>query len=113
VLTDWPCCATRNWPNWLPCVLVVGGFFQPIQVEGELELVTGSRMWPERWSDALAIRGQGDAKGFRCDPVGGVVWQREGGLVEVVEGLVELPGPDEPGAPQLVKSRAPRLWVPS
>jgi hypothetical protein len=90
-----------------------GWFFQPVQVEGTLELVTGSHRWPDGWSDALAIRGQGDAKAFRCDPTGGVVWQRESGLVEVLDGLLELPGPEEPGAPRLVKARAPTLWVPS
>jgi hypothetical protein len=85
-----------------------GWFFQPVQVEGELELLTGARRWPENWSDAMAIRDQGDAKAFRCDSVGGVVWQREGGLVEVIDGLLELPAPDEPGAPRLVKAKAPR-----
>jgi hypothetical protein len=89
-----------------------GWFFQPVQVEGELELVTGARSWPEGWSDALAIRSQGDAKAFRCDPMGGVVWHRQGGLVEVVDGLLELPGPSEPNAPRLVKARAPGLWMP-
>jgi hypothetical protein len=89
-----------------------GWFFQPIQVEGELELVTGARMWPEGWSDALAVRDLGDARAFRCDPVGGEVWQREGGLVEVVDGFVELPAPDHPHAPRLVKAQAPELWVP-
>jgi hypothetical protein len=56
--------------------------------------------------------GQGDAKAFRCDPAGEVVWQREGGLVEVIDGLLQLPGPNESGAPRLVKARAPKLWVP-
>jgi hypothetical protein len=89
-----------------------GWFFQPVQVDGVLELVTGSRMWREGWSEALAIRDSGDAKAFRCDPTGGVVWQREGGLVEVVDGLLELPAPDQPNAPRLVKARVPKLWMP-
>jgi hypothetical protein len=89
-----------------------GWFFQPVQVEGELELVAGARMWPDGWSDAIAVRDVGDARAFRCDPAGGEVWQCEGGLVEVVDGLVELPGPDQPNAPRLVKARAPQLWVP-
>jgi hypothetical protein len=90
-----------------------GWFFQPVPVAGELELVTGARVWLDGWSDAIAIRDLGDARAFRCDPVGGEVWKREGGLVEVIDGLVELPAPDDPGAPRLVKGRAPKLWTPA
>jgi hypothetical protein len=99
---------------WRLVQLREGGqwFFQPVVVDGELELVTGARMWAGRWSDAIAIRDLGDARGLRCDPAGGEVWKREGGLVEVVDGLVELPPPDDPKAPRLVKGRAPRLWTP-
>jgi hypothetical protein len=89
-----------------------GWFFQPVLVAGELELLTGARSWPHGWSDAIAIRDVSDAKAFRCDPAGGEVWQREGGLVEVIDGLVELPAPDQPGAPRLVKARAKKLWTP-
>jgi hypothetical protein len=89
-----------------------GWFFQPVQLEGAVELLAGTRTWPEGWSDALAIRDVGDARAFRCDPAGGEVWQREGGLVEVIDELVELPGPDQPYAPRLVQARAPQLWVP-
>jgi hypothetical protein len=89
-----------------------GWFFQPVQVQGELELLTGWRRWPDGWSDAIAIRDLGDARAFRCDPLGGEVWKREGGLVEVIDGVVELPAVDDPRAPQLVKARAPELWTP-
>jgi hypothetical protein len=89
-----------------------GWFFQPVRVDGELELLTGARMWPDGWSDAIAIRDVGNARAFRCDPIGGEVWKREGGLVEVIDGLVELPAPDEPNAPRLVKGTAPKLWTP-
>jgi hypothetical protein len=89
-----------------------GWFFRPVQVGGELELLTGARMWPGGWSDAVAIRDLGDARAFRCDPDGGAVWQREGGLVDVVDALFELPAPGEPGAPRLVKAPAPELWIP-
>jgi hypothetical protein len=89
-----------------------GWFFQPVSVDGELELLTGARVWPLGWSDAIAIRDLGDARAFRCDPAGGEVWKREGGLVDVIDGLVELPAPDDPSAPRLVKARGPGLWVP-
>jgi hypothetical protein len=89
-----------------------GWFFRPVQVGGALELLTGARMWPGGWSDAIAIRDLGDARAFRCDPEGGEVWKREGGLVDVIDALFELPAPDEPAAPRLVKATAPELWIP-
>lgn len=89
-----------------------GWVFQLVQADGRLDLLTGVRLWPWAWSDAIAIRDLGDAKAFRCDPDGGEVWRHEGGLVEVVDALLELPAPDEPGAPQLVKAKAPELWTP-
>jgi hypothetical protein len=90
-----------------------GWFFQPVSVDGELELLTGARVWPGGWSDAIAIRDLGDARAFRCDPAGGEVWQHEGGLVEVTNGLLGLPAPDQPTAPRLVKARGPALWTPA
>lgn len=107
--------AVTTYPElWRLIQLRAGGqwFFQPVLVDGELELVTGARVWAGQWSDAIAIRDLGDAKGLRCDPAGGEVWKREGGLVEVIDGLVELPAPDDPRAPRLVKGRAPELWTP-
>src|SRR5690349_5717190 len=68
-----------------------GWFFQPVQHERDLELLTGARTWLDGWSDAIAIRDLIDARAFRCDPLGGEVWKREGGLIEVIDGLLELP----------------------
>lgn len=84
-------------------------FFQPVLVESELELLVGVRTWPHGWSDTIAIRDLGDAKAFRYDPAGGDVWQREGGLVEVIDGLLELPAPDQAGAPRLTRAKADTL----
>ena len=89
-----------------------GWFFQPVQLHGELELLAGGRLWPSGWSEALAIRGLNDVRAFRCDPSGDVVWHREGGLIAAIDGLVELPDPDDPKAPRLVKGTAPKLWTP-
>ena len=81
--------------------------------DGVIDLVAGVRVWPQGWTDAIAIAGSDDAKAFRYDPAGGEVWGREGGLAEVIDGLEELPGPNEPGAPRLVRGPARRrLWVP-
>lgn len=91
-----------------------GWQFMPETIAGgEVELLVGFYVWlPERWSDAIAIASRDDAKAYRCDPDGGEVWKREGGLSEVLDGLTELPAPQEPGAPRLVKATALRLWVP-
>jgi hypothetical protein len=87
--------------------------FLPKYHDGELELVTGVRVWPGSWTEAVAIRSQDDVKAFRCDPAGGEVWGREGGLAEVLDSLIDLPAPHAKHAPILVKARAPRLWVPT
>lgn len=93
-------CATGGW------------MFRPITVRGELELLTGARLWPGGWSDAVAIRDRHDAKAFRCDQAGGEVWGSEGRVEVVLAGLLELPAPGRPGAPSLVRATAPRLWTP-
>lgn len=78
--------------------------FQPVLLNSQLKLVTGARVWLGGWSDAIAIRDLKDAKGFRCDPEGWTVWNREGGLMDVLDGLLELPAPGERNAPRLVKA---------
>jgi hypothetical protein len=75
-------------------------------------LVTGVRGWPGGWSDAISIRELCNAKAFRCDHTGGTVWKREGGMVEVIDSLIDLPAPDDPRAPRLVIGTAPSLWTP-
>jgi hypothetical protein len=87
--------------------------FVPNYRLGDVELLVGARVWrPEGWSDAIAIADHDDARAFRCDPAGGEVWGREGGFAEVIDSLIELPAPDEPDAPRLVRGPARRLWVP-
>jgi hypothetical protein len=80
--------------------------------DGELNMVAGGRLWPTGWSEGIAIKSLTDARAFRLDPAAGEVWSREGSLVEVVDALVELPIPDQPGAPRLVRGSARQLWVP-
>lgn len=71
--------------------------------------VNGLREWPGGWVDALRVRYVTDAAGLRSDHAGGVTWQREGTLVEVVDGLISLPMPGERTAPRLVIAHAPVL----
>jgi len=90
-----------------------GWVFQPAMVDGELELVTGWRVWlVGGWSDAIAIRDRGSARAYRCNADGDTVWQQEDTLPHVLDKLVELPHPDAPNAPRLVIGRRQKLWVP-
>lgn len=73
---------------------------------GELVELRGVRAWPGGYADALRVAYVTDAAGLRCDHTGGLVWQREGGLTEVVDGLLSLPAPWVFGAPRRVSGRA-------
>jgi hypothetical protein len=89
-----------------------GWQFLPVSADGELVEVRGVRAWPDEWVDAIVVRFTTDAAGLRCDRAGGVVWQCEGDLDEVVDGLLTLPPPADPEAPRLVLRTTPGLWMP-
>lgn len=89
-----------------------GWAFLPIHDDNVLILLTGVRVWPDGSSDAFAIRDAADARAYRCNPVGGVVWLLEGDTTEVLDGVLGLPNPSDPRAPRLVIGTAPRLWTP-
>lgn len=91
-----------------------GWSFLPVtDDDGELTELRGVRAWPGGFADALRVVYTTDAAGLRVDHTGCVVWQREGGLAEVVDGLLTLPGPETVGAPRLVLGRSPSgIWVP-
>lgn len=89
-----------------------GWLFQPVFNDGELEAVTGVRLWPHGWCDALAIHSEAFAHAFRRNPTGGEVWRRQGGSVEVLDALIELVSPFHPQAPRLVRGPERKLWVP-
>jgi hypothetical protein len=81
--------------------------------EGELRQINAVRPWPGGYADALRVRYTTDAAGIRCDHTGGVLWQRDGTLAEVVDGLLALPTPGSRLAPRLVVGRAPSPWTPT
>jgi len=94
-------------------LIAAGWRFLPVHDCGELVEIRGVRTWPSSGSaDALTVRYATDAAGLRVDHTGGLVWQHEGGLVEVIDRLLALPPPDAPNAPRLVKATGPRLWTP-
>ncbi|MFD8496019.1 hypothetical protein [Amycolatopsis sp. NPDC059657] len=86
-----------------------GWQFEPVIRDGVVIQVNGLRRWPDGWVDALRVRYVTDAAGLRADHAGGVTWQREGTLTDVVDGLVSLPLPSERTAPRLVIARGPAL----
>ncbi len=60
----------------------------------------------------MHVLSQTNAAGLRMDYTGGLLWQLDGTLMEVVDGLLALPAPSHPLAPRLVRGRAPKLWTP-
>lgn len=89
-----------------------GWIFQPVKFGNGVVMLGGTRVWLLGWTEAIMIRNVDDVKAFRCDPEGGEVWGDEGGLVDVIDGLLALPEPGSPNAPVLVKGRRPKLWTP-
>lgn len=93
-------------------LVAAGWAFLPTTVDGEVVQLHGVRMWPDGWVDAIRVRCASDAMAVRCDHDGGLVWQYDGGLTEVIDSLVALPTPGARMAPRLVKGAAPSVWVP-
>ncbi len=75
---------------------------------------TANMTWPHQPTPACSARY--DTNGPRsptgAPPTAARVWEREGTLADVIDGLIELPAPDEPGTPRLVTGRRPILWTP-
>jgi len=90
----------------------------PVVTDGEVSRVDGMRVTadpfqPEAdWVDVIMVNSATDAKGLRQNPDDETVWLREGDVVHVVSGFLDLPRPGAPGAPSLVISRGEKLWTP-
>jgi hypothetical protein len=65
------------------------------------------------WADMLEIRNLTDAAAVRLNPGRALVWKVTGTLVDIVDGLMQLPHPSSPFAPRLVLNKLNTLWVPS
>ncbi|MFC9251222.1 hypothetical protein [Amycolatopsis thailandensis] len=90
-----------------------GWLFMPTcDANGDVTKVTGLRPYPEGVADALHVGSQTDAGALRMDHTGGLLWQRDGTVADVVGALLALPAPSDPLAPRLVRGAAPRLWTP-
>lgn len=94
-------------------LLAAGWTFLPHTEDGRLAMLLGVKAWADTgYADALQTRSPTDAAAVRTDPDGGVVWQCDSTLDEVVDGLLSLPAPGTPGAPRLVKAGMSWLWTP-
>jgi hypothetical protein len=87
-------------------------FATTVDNDNQVACVQGVRTWPRGWADAIGIRYTTDTQGLRVDHSGHIVWKLEGGLSEVVNGLLALPAPNSQGAPTLAIGTAPPLWTP-
>lgn len=104
--------AVRLFPELARLALLprAGWRFQAITEDGRPACLVGWRTLAGA-TDALWIFDRTDCLALRM-LVDGVVWKHTGGLATCVEELLALPAPDEPGAPRLVRARAPSLWTP-
>ena len=86
----------------------------PVDEYGNALEVHGLRLWAGYGQvDGLRVRGLDDAAAVRTDSDGGILWRRDGGLVDVVDELLHLPPPGSPHAPRLVIGVAPQdRWLP-
>ncbi|TKG58110.1 hypothetical protein FCN18_38420 [Prauserella endophytica] len=60
---------------------------------GELRQINGMYAWPDGHVDGVRIRATTEAAAVRWNGAGRVLWEKDGGLVEVVDGLLALPVP--------------------
>lgn len=85
--------------------------FFPVHEGLELAELRGVRAWPDGWADALMIRSSTDAAALRCDPTGGIVWNRNGALEDVLTELLALPSSGSSTGPRLVRANTLPAWL--
>ncbi|SER92213.1 hypothetical protein [Actinokineospora terrae] len=89
-----------------------GWVFSPTLDDDGVTQIYGFRHWPGGWIDLLVIHHSTNTAAARATHDGGLVWNRTGTLVDVIDQLVDLPDPHDPLAPRLVIGRVPTLWTP-
>lgn len=71
-----------------------GWLFIPVTADGVLDQLRAVRTWPSGWAEALKVNSLTDAMAVRTNPDGRITWARDGGLIDVVTALSELPAPE-------------------
>jgi hypothetical protein len=79
---------------------------------GNINMTTGYRSWPDGSTDVLQFHGPGNAWAWRGNRDGAMVWSQSGGLLDVINHLLELPDPAAPHAPRIVIGSGRKLWQP-
>jgi hypothetical protein len=107
-----------NVDDGLRALAARGFWFQTVRDDdGEITVLVGSYGWPDCY-DRVHIWGEDQAIAARLVPNqrGGtddVVWSYEDRAVPTIQALLDLPDPDQPGAPHLAKQAPEGLWLPS
>jgi hypothetical protein len=98
--------------------LVDRGFrFQVVRDgDGDVAVLVGLRDWPT-CSDRVHIWAEDQAIAARVTPnprsgADEVLWTYEAGTLPTIQALLELPEPDQPGAPRLARRPPAGLWLP-
>lgn len=95
-----------------------GYLFHAVRDEdGEVTVLVGAYGWPDCY-DRLHIWDEREAIAARMVPSGrhgadDVVWTYEDGAVGTIQALLDLPDPDQPGAPRLARRAPSGLWLPN
>jgi hypothetical protein len=76
------------------------------------QVLIGTRTWFGGWTDHFYLRSDTECWAARTTDGDGLVWKHSGGLVEVASALLELPEPNQLGAPTLILARDPSLRAP-
>jgi hypothetical protein len=84
--------------------------------DGAVRVVVGTFGWPD-CHDRLHIWSEQEAVAARVVPSGrhgaeDVVWTCEDDAVNTISALLDLPAPDQPGAPHLARRAPSGLWLP-
>jgi hypothetical protein len=70
-------------------------------VDGNVEALSGARVWPDHTVDQIGIRGESDAAARRTNPLRETVWSVEGTVADVTARVIaELLAPNHPLAPR-------------
>ena len=100
--------------QWIIDMRHGGWRFSTVTHEG-IPNVKGMYVWhttTRSWGDCIQIRNINDAAAGRLNPMKEMVWKYAGDMVGAIEGLLELPHPEDPNAPRLVTGTVRGLWTP-
>src|ERR1043165_9628319 len=82
--------------------------FPPLLTSASQDLIAVWREWSETgFIEVIAVVNYRNALAYRCNAAGDMVWQRNGDVEHVVDGMSELPPPGARATRNLVKGCVP------